>query len=353
MQNKNNIPIRIITLAIMLISSTSITLAEDLKEILNLRGTWKFSIGDNPNWANPEFDHNNWDEVYVPRTWEDNGYRDYNGYAWYRKDFYINENLSEESVYLCLGNIDDADEVYFNGKLIGKSGRMAPNPLTALKIKRQYLVPTELINIESKNTIAVRVYDFYEGGGIRNGDIGIYGDTQEKLLELNLAGYWEFETEHELKDRLKNKNPRSVSKVFVPGYWESNGYTNFNGKARYQTLFNTPKNIPSEDIYLVLGFIDDIETVYLNGEKIGSIIAYEKKEQTKLPYDLIFRGYKIPKELLKSNEPNILSVLIYDKGGLGGIYKGPIGIATEENFEHLKQNNTRRRSAWELFFGIY
>ena len=353
MQNQYKISIRIITILLLLVSFGTISLAENLKEILNLRGTWKFSIGDNPDWSDPNFDHNDWDDVYVPRSWEDNGYREYNGYAWYRKDFILSKDINQEFVYLNLGQIDDADEVYLNGKLIGTSGKMSPTPLTAFNIQRKYLVPTKLFNSSTQNTIAVRVYDYYESGGIVNGEIGIFIDTDAQLLELNLAGYWEFETEYELRDRLKNKVSRNISKVFVPGYWESNGYSNFNGKARYQTTFNTPNKLSDNDLYVVLGFIDDIETVYLNGVKIGSVIAYEKEAHTKLPYDAIFRGYKIPKELLKTNEPNILSVLVYDRGGLGGIYKGPIGIATEENFEELKRTNTRKRSAWELFFGIY
>lgn len=348
-QNINSF--RIILVVLLLISFLEPLKAENLKELIDLTGTWKFTVGDNPEWSKIDYDHKNWDELYVPKSWEDNGYKDYNGYAWYRKEFYLNSKTNDEFVYLLLGYIDDADEVYLNGKLIGVTGVMGTNVVTAYTIKRKYLVPSNLLNTDSKNTIAVRVYDFYYEGGILGDKIGIYRDADEDLLELNLAGYWNFETEQELKARLNKETSKDISRVFVPGYWESNGYCDYNGKTRYQTTFDVPQNLPDDDLYMVLGFIDDIETVYLNGEKIGSVIAYEKEEKTKLPYYKIFRGYKIPKELLNTANKNILSVLVYDKVGPGGIYGGPIGIATKDNFEELKHNNTRQANRWELFFG--
>lgn len=79
-----NIPI---LLVVVLVAITGPLKSENLVQVLNLEGTWKFTIGDDPAWASPDYDDKNWDYVYVPRNWESNGFIDYNGYAWYRKVF--------------------------------------------------------------------------------------------------------------------------------------------------------------------------------------------------------------------------------------------------------------------------
>ena len=84
--------------------------------ILNLKGTWKFSIGDDKIWAESNYDDSDWETVRVPSFWEEEGFYGYNGFAWYRKEFSLSQNLGDESVYISLGYIDDVDEVYLNGK---------------------------------------------------------------------------------------------------------------------------------------------------------------------------------------------------------------------------------------------
>jgi hypothetical protein len=72
-----------------------------------------------------------------------------------------------------------------------------------------------------------------------------------------------------------------------------------------------------------------------------------------VPYVEIFRGYRIPREVLNENGVNILSVMVYDKGGLGGIYAGPVGIATEENYEILKKLKIRKKNTFEIFMDSF
>lgn len=323
---------------------------EDLKRIVDLSGYWKFSIGDNNEWVDPDFDDSEWGKIYVPGNWEGQGYKDYNGYAWYRTSFEFIFSVANDYLFLKLGHIDDVDEVYLNGKLIGSSGKFPPLFETAYRNARVYPIPIECLNTKGKNTIAIRVYDQYEGGGIVHGEVGLFSDRQEQLLELNLAGYWNFETETELKERRSNGLEKKENKIFVPGAWENLGYEGYDGKARYTTTFSVSSHLLEKDLYLILGFIDDIETVYINGQKIGSVVSLEKKEKTGLPYYVIFRGYLIPDGVLKANDVNELSVVVYDHSGLGGIYKGPVGLTNVDGYETLKRLNTRKRNFWEYMF---
>lgn len=357
MSNKNRKHLRIIAFVLFAILCYSESVfSNNLKEIVNLKGMWKFSIGDHPEWKSPNYIDKDWDKVYVPQSWEGNGYKDYNGFAWYRTEFEMPYDITEEIVYLSLGYIDDADEVYLNGHYLGGFGNMPPNVSTAFDTQRRYEIPQEYLNFNATNHIAVRVYDYYNDGGIVAGDIGLYKVAKDPLLEVNLTGFWFFETENENSLRLEKEEEQIANKVFVPGYWEDNGYRNYDGKATYSTRFKLPKKLIYQELFLVLGFIDDIDHVYLNGKKIGSVNTLKRTEDSYLPYHKIFRGYAIPNELLKNDGYNSISIKIYDKGGAGGIYAGPIGIATKENYEILKQTTVLEKSLFELFlesFGIF
>jgi len=342
----------IIFVLFSIVFQTKLAFAEDLKLITDLKGSWKFSIGDNPEWSKPEFNDQKWDNVIVPKSWEGNGFENYNGFAWYRKEFTVYEHINEKFVSLQLGYIDDADEVYINGKLVGSSGKFPPNVSSAYNMMRKYSIPVDLLNINSTNTIVVRVYDFYDNGGIVSGSIGLYIDRESKLLAVNLAGYWDFETEAMMKKRMAENGVKSANKIFVPSYWEANGY-NYDGKARYVTEFKIPNELIDKELYLILGFIDDVETVYINKQKIGSVFSLEEEEDTGLPYHKIFRGYLIPNEVLIKNGLNKLSVMVFDKGGEGGIYEGPVGITTKENYNTLKRINANKKSGYKLFFDSF
>ena len=46
---------------------------DEWERIVDLRGTWKFSLGDDPAWADPEGADKDWDEMFVPARWEEAG----------------------------------------------------------------------------------------------------------------------------------------------------------------------------------------------------------------------------------------------------------------------------------------
>lgn len=117
--------------------------SEDLRKIVSLSGNWKFSIGDDSKWSSPSYDDSGWDQITVPGQWENQGYNDYNGYAWYRKSFRVREIPSNTTIYLLLGKIDDVDIVYLNGREIGRSGKFPPDFKTAYDRDRRYIVPAD------------------------------------------------------------------------------------------------------------------------------------------------------------------------------------------------------------------
>jgi len=162
--------------------------AEDTLCVINngeidIASAWRFQTGDNLKWANAGFDDSNWDEILGNRFWEEQGYENYDGYAWYRIKVFIPSAIKNQAFYknrlqFIIGNIDDTDQTFLNGKLIGQNGKtIQPGShgsddftgnRVAYKIFRNYVLPVDDSRIlwDQINTIAIRVHDFHSGGGL-------------------------------------------------------------------------------------------------------------------------------------------------------------------------------------------
>ncbi|MBN1409406.1 MAG: Hpt domain-containing protein [Spirochaetales bacterium] len=112
--------------------------------------------GDNPGYREPSLDDSSWNVVSLPSDWGEL-YPDYNGICWYRIHILFPYTLPKSALGVSLGVITDADEAYFNGQLIGKSGRIGPPRVSAYDKKRIYQLPTSLIRPGGDNVLAVRV----------------------------------------------------------------------------------------------------------------------------------------------------------------------------------------------------
>lgn len=149
---------------------------------------WKFRTGDNAEYSTPSYDDSGWGTIIPGTVWEKQGFGAYDGYAWYRVTFVIPSSLKKDAKHyggllLNLGKIDDSDETFFNGELIGASGKMPPDHATAWDTQRAYSLVYEKVLWGKPNTIAVRVYD-------SGGDGGIYFDP----IEITTRGISDFIT---------------------------------------------------------------------------------------------------------------------------------------------------------------
>jgi sialate O-acetylesterase len=305
------------------------------KLIVDLRGEWKFSLGDQQDWAKINYDDSNWEKILVPSSWENEGFNGYDGYAWYRKEFFVNEDLSKENLYLMLGFIDDVDQTYLNGKLIGISGGFPPSYNTAYNAFRKYKIPNELIR-KGKNVIAVRIYDNELEGGIVGGEQGIFSIQDEANPDIPLEGIWKFKIGDDKVYSGKTYNDNDWDSVFVPAHWEMQGYRNYDGFAWYRKKIFISEELSKERLILLLGKIDDIDQTFINGIQIGSTGMWNFD---KVPNDFNSRNeweqkriYSIPDGILNYKDENVIAVRVYDGYQNGGIYEGPIGIITQKNF---------------------
>ncbi len=100
------------------------------------------------------------------------------------------------------------------------------------------------------------------------------------------------------------------NEIKVPGYWEDLGLEDYDGTVWYRKQFEIPDAFRNNDLQIDLGWIDDYNFTFFNGEKLGQ--TYYKGSE---------RRYTIPTERVKK-EANEILICVYDKGGKGGFW-GP------------------------------
>ncbi len=151
---------------------------------IDLVDGWKFSAGDSLLWASPEFDDSGWKPIRPDRLWEEQGWTGYDGFGWYRVRFFLPGSLKasaffRDSVEVVLGRIDDTDQAFLNGRLIGQNAALMPDvppgPFTGSRQSyawvRRYALAAEDPRLfwDRTNTLAVRVHDHGGGGGLYSG----------------------------------------------------------------------------------------------------------------------------------------------------------------------------------------
>ena len=348
-----NITIITVTILLSVLSLISDVYSKEWDRLLNLKGQWKFTIGDDKKWSEPGFNDNSWEDIRVPSSWEDEGFNGYNGYAWYRKHFNCPSAAKNRVVYLFLGYIDDVDEVYLNGTKIGFSGSFPPDYETAYNALRRYPVPSGLLKINGENVISIRVYDSQLAGGIVSGDIGLYTSDRLMQLDVNLEGLWKFKTGNKNEWKEKDFKDNDWGSIIVPGFWETQGYQDYDGFAWYRRDFTIGNNLSNKKLVLVMGKIDDIDEVYVNGKLVGST-GEMKDDAFEIHFDneySQFRGYYLPDNVLQFGKTNTIAVKVFDGYISGGIYQGPIGIISQDKYARFWRQQKKDKNFLELFFG--
>ncbi|GHT45041.1 hypothetical protein AGMMS49965_21650 [Bacteroidia bacterium] len=149
----------------------------------------KFKTGDAPDWKTSDFNDTDWVEIKTTKCWEPQGYDKYDGYASYRMHLVIPAEMqgkltAKDSILIDLGQIDDADETYFNGILIGKTGRFPTDEdgfLGCYDVPRKYRLAANhpAIRWGKDNVLTIRVYDDAKGGGIEGLSNDGKGETDD------------------------------------------------------------------------------------------------------------------------------------------------------------------------------
>ncbi len=341
-------------LALSLLPTARPAEAQTLELVLDLTGEWKFEVGDEPAWSAQQFDDSRWEQIHVPGQWEEQGYPGYDGFAWYRKKFKAPARPVDGALYLRIGNVDDVDETYINGLMVGYYGELPPHYATGYGQLRQYAISPDIIRWGEENVIAVRVYDGEMAGGIVNAPVGIYGDRDMLKVEYPLiaagpAGkeeklgnpggvVWRFRTGDKREWANPDFDDRDWKPTVVPLEWDALGHKDYDGFGWYRVRFKTPNIDPTRNIILLLGRIDDVDEAFVNGSLIGRTGKMPPNWRRDDSYGQI-RAYTIPAGRLTPGAENVLAVRVYDGWRHGGIYDGPIGFVTRDRYVAWSREN--------------
>ena len=98
------------------------------KGTTELNGPWQFHLGDDPAWASPTYNDAHWDQISAEKPWGLQGHESYSGFAWYRRHITIaTAPGASPDVAMLIPAINDVYEIYWNGQLMGRLGRMPPH----------------------------------------------------------------------------------------------------------------------------------------------------------------------------------------------------------------------------------
>ena len=345
-------------LALSLSPTTQPVEAQTLERIVDLSGEWKLEVGDDSAWAAIDFDDSRWDRVSFPGNWEDQGFPGYDGFAWARKSFRMPGPATSAGLFLRLGKVDDVDEVYLNGVLVGYSGELPPHYATAYGVQRQYPLPPDLVRWDEQNVIAVRIYDNEMGGGIVAGPLGVFRESAPLSIQYPLLAsaspekrgkgpqdkgpldraVWRFRTGDNPEWAKPEFDDGDWKEVTVPLLWDAYGHKDYDGFGWYRVRFPTPDIDPSRPIILIIGKIDDADEVYLNGTLVGRSGRTGSRWRQGEEYREL-RAYTIPGGRMTRGGENVLAIRVYDGWLHGGIYEGPVGFVTRERYVAWARDN--------------
>ncbi len=263
---------------------------------INLPLIAKFKFGDDKQWANPAFNDSGWTSQQLGKSLKKDS-----SYCWYRIKITIPsvmKTITGKGLKLNLGKIDDADQTFFNGKIIGAMGTMPPDYTTQWDKSRTYIIPENEVQWDAENVIAVRVYNLVGGMGMWAADpyytiepigwideVTVTQDCRDDSLNGFISAF-----------TLSNKTNSPFSGTIK--YWISN-------KDKTKTLFTETKQVQLQGekgnmaIVAFSGFKPDSEHVFHTGYQINDNKSnlFLKKEQ------LYIVSYNLNIPVLKEAEP--------------------------------------------------
>jgi hypothetical protein len=124
-----------------------------------------------------DVDDVSWEELEVPRHWKDypGDWPNADGEAVFRRVVTMPQEWMGKDLTLSLGAIDDFDDTFFNGVLVGRTDKTVPTFYSAPRI---YTIPAKLVK-PGANVLAVRMFDHFGEGGFVGEALEVYVAPRE------------------------------------------------------------------------------------------------------------------------------------------------------------------------------
>ncbi|RSK27649.1 hypothetical protein EJF36_12600 [Bacillus sp. HMF5848] len=264
----------------------------DLSKI-DLLGDWHFTNGDNVElYSQPKYNSSSWAKIQPATGFLSQETLPSESFAWFRKDFTVPKEFSKENLTLALGKIDDADEVFLNGKLVASTGFSNGEYSGSFWSQaREYELDASALHYGKKNTIAIRVYNAGGGGGIYEGPLGIFTESAlraEKGLPHAEANAKETKKVIEFlknQQRFINTNKMHNYNMTLANDYFHNGYSKTDQIDYIKNLYQTYQSVKQQDERISV-FKDNERYIVVTHRKIivknnndSKVLVNEKQER--------------------------------------------------------------------------
>lgn len=162
---------------------------------LDLTHHWRFRpdpecVGVGQSWHEPGFDDQDWATLEAGANWEEQGYPNVDGHAWYRKSLDIPVEWKGQKVWLVLGGVNDAFTVYCNGHRAGTFGDLMDHSMTEVPAMVEL---SSFITYGQSNLLAVDCLDWGGRGGLWRLPCLVTTDTKRLPLDAIVSCLPEYE----------------------------------------------------------------------------------------------------------------------------------------------------------------
>ena len=148
---------------------------------------WRFNIdptdtGRLASWGSPNFNDSSWGYLDGGKTWQEQGYPNYIGAAWYRKWVELPPNNAKR-LYLIFGGASSQYALFVNGKMVSdhiSAGNSTYNTMTYTEI-------TDSFQKGKPNLIALRINAWSNYGGLSALPVEISDAVPPGMLEFTLT----------------------------------------------------------------------------------------------------------------------------------------------------------------------
>jgi phosphoserine phosphatase RsbU/P len=163
--------------------------------VASLDGLWRFHTGDNPAWADPNFDDSQWPLLRSDMDWSQQGYKNYGGFAWYRFTVVVPDGSGKWSIDL--GPMETGYQLFVDGHLAGSFGPIL-NSLNYATSSRVFAISPAASSGLRTFHIAIRAWhlpawaDFAPGGFYSSsyfGDSRLIAQRAETARSLQWNGF--------------------------------------------------------------------------------------------------------------------------------------------------------------------
>jgi serine phosphatase RsbU (regulator of sigma subunit) len=170
----------------------SFNLQTGREPVASLDGLWRFHTGDNPAWADPNFDDSQWPLLRSDKDWSQQGYKNYGGFAWYRFTIVVPDGSGKWSIDL--GPMETGYQLFVDGRPAGSFGPIL-NSLNYAQTSRAFDLSPAAVGPRTLH-IAIRAWhlpawaDYVPGGFVGSsyfGDSSLIAQRAEtdRSLEWN------------------------------------------------------------------------------------------------------------------------------------------------------------------------